>query len=124
MEIRLDGEIVVVTGGGGVLCGAMCKAFAAAGARVGRGSKVDITIATKKPAEPKPPAVEAEVAVPDIVGMSLGAARTKLRDAGLVPGAYERKKVPGARRGRIAEQTPAAGTKVPKGSKVDMVLAF
>lgn len=34
MEIRLDGEVAVVTGGGGVLCGAMCKAFAAAGARV------------------------------------------------------------------------------------------
>lgn len=34
MEIRLDGEVAVVTGGGGVLCSAMAKALAGAGAAV------------------------------------------------------------------------------------------
>lgn len=34
MEIRLDGEVAVVTGGGGVLCGAMCRALADSGAKV------------------------------------------------------------------------------------------
>jgi NAD(P)-dependent dehydrogenase (short-subunit alcohol dehydrogenase family) len=34
LEIRLDGEVAVVTGGGGILCGAMAKALARAGARV------------------------------------------------------------------------------------------
>ncbi len=34
MEFRLDGEVAAVTGGGGVLCGAMAKALARAGARV------------------------------------------------------------------------------------------
>ena len=34
MEIRLDGEVAAVTGGGGVLCGAMSRSLAAAGARV------------------------------------------------------------------------------------------
>src|SRR5262245_42437603 len=34
MEIRLDGEVAAVTGGGGVLCGAMAKALARAGASV------------------------------------------------------------------------------------------
>ena len=34
MEIRLDGEIAAVTGGGGILCGAMSKALARAGAKV------------------------------------------------------------------------------------------
>jgi len=34
MEIRLDGEVAVVTGGGGILCGAMAKALARSGARV------------------------------------------------------------------------------------------
>ncbi len=31
---RLDGQTAVVTGGGGILCGAMCRTLAAAGARV------------------------------------------------------------------------------------------
>lgn len=34
MEIRLDGEVAAVTGGGGVLCGAMARALARAGAKV------------------------------------------------------------------------------------------
>ncbi len=34
MEIRLDGEVAAVTGGGGVLCGVMAKALAGAGAKV------------------------------------------------------------------------------------------
>jgi len=34
MEIRLNDEVAAVTGGGGVLCGAMAKALARAGARV------------------------------------------------------------------------------------------
>jgi len=34
MEIRLDGEVAAVTGGAGVLCSAMARALAAAGARV------------------------------------------------------------------------------------------
>jgi NAD(P)-dependent dehydrogenase (short-subunit alcohol dehydrogenase family) len=32
---RLGGQVAVVTGGGGVLCGAMCRALAQAGAQVG-----------------------------------------------------------------------------------------
>jgi NAD(P)-dependent dehydrogenase (short-subunit alcohol dehydrogenase family) len=34
MEIRLDGEVAAVTGGGGILCGSMAKALARAGAKV------------------------------------------------------------------------------------------
>ncbi len=34
MEFRLDGEIAAVTGGGGILCGAMARALARAGAKV------------------------------------------------------------------------------------------
>ena len=34
MELRLDGEVAAVTGGGGILCGAMARALAGAGARV------------------------------------------------------------------------------------------
>lgn len=34
MQIRLDGEVAAITGGGGVLCGAMARALASAGAHV------------------------------------------------------------------------------------------
>jgi len=34
MQIRLDGEVAAITGGGGVLCGAMARSIAEAGAKV------------------------------------------------------------------------------------------
>ncbi len=34
MQIRLEGEVAAVTGGGGIICGAMAKALALAGAKV------------------------------------------------------------------------------------------
>ena len=34
MEVKLNGKVAVVTGGGGVLCGIMAKALAKAGAKV------------------------------------------------------------------------------------------
>ena len=34
MEVKLNGKVAVVTGGGGVLCGIMAKSLAKAGAKV------------------------------------------------------------------------------------------
>jgi PKD repeat protein len=64
----------------------------------------------------------AEVKVPRLVGLSKDAALAKLTALGLVPSVTE-KPITGVASGIVAEQEPAAGTKLKAGSKVRLVVA-
>jgi beta-lactam-binding protein with PASTA domain len=55
--------------------------------------------------------------------MTLGQARMALRKIGLDVGTVSRKRISGAKRGRIASQTPKAGSRAAKGTKVNLVFA-
>jgi len=118
---RVGLQVGTVTKAPGAVPGRVLKQSPSAGAKVLRGFRVAITVSEK--ATVAPPASKL-VTVPNVVGMTLGQARSAIRKAGLEVGAVARKRVPGARRGRISAQTPAAGTKAAKGSKVDLVFAF
>lgn len=65
------------------------------------------------------------IAVPDVAGKSLPQARAAVIAAGLNVGAVTYAGVPVAAvaDGLVSEQSPVAGAKAPKGSKVDLVLA-
>jgi serine/threonine-protein kinase len=109
----------------GTVQGKILKQSPPAGARVSRGARIALTVSVKsatgwrRPPTPAKP----QVIVPNVVGMSHGQAKRELKKLGLDTGTISRKKMPGARRGRIATQTPAAGTKADKGSKVNLVFA-
>ena len=63
-----------------------------------------------------------KVAVPDVVGRSRDEAERLLREADLEPAVKEREDED-AEPGSVLEQDPAAGTKVAKGSTVELVVA-
>ncbi|HTY05275.1 MAG TPA: PASTA domain-containing protein [Gemmatimonadales bacterium] len=63
------------------------------------------------------------IAVPDVVGLTLTDARTKLEDAGLVVGAVMRRRTPGTNPGTVIGQQPAAQTLASPGLVVDLVVA-
>jgi serine/threonine-protein kinase len=57
------------------------------------------------------------VTVPDVKGLTLAQANTRLEQAGLTPG-----EVSGNARRPVASTDPAAGTSVRRGSRVDLRL--
>jgi beta-lactam-binding protein with PASTA domain len=123
---RVGLQVGTVSKAPGAVPGRILKQSPSAGASVARGSKINITVAERRAIGPPRPPTPGKplVTVPNVVGMSLGQARMALRKVELDVGTISRKKVPGARRGRIASQTPAAGTKAAKGTKVNLVFAF
>jgi eukaryotic-like serine/threonine-protein kinase len=62
-----------------------------------------------------------KVTVPDVAGMSLAKATTKLDGAGLKAGAVSYQQATGKAQGTVLSQSPAAGASVKKGSAVAMV---
>ena len=62
-----------------------------------------------------------KVSVPDVVGMSLSKATTKLENVGLKQGAVSYETATGKAQGTVLSQTPAASASVKEGSAVDMV---
>lgn len=62
-----------------------------------------------------------KVSVPDVVGMPLSKATTKLENAGLKPGAVSYQTTTGKAQGTVLSQTPAASTSVKEGSVIDLV---
>ena len=56
-----------------------------------------------------------------MVGLTQGRAVVALMRAGLRRGPIEKKKVKGKKH-RVVEQSPAAGTRAPKGTKVKLVI--
>jgi len=63
------------------------------------------------------------ITVPDVVGLTLTDARSKLEDAGLVVGAVLRRRTPGTNPGTVIGQQPAAQTLAAPGLVVDLVVA-
>lgn len=63
------------------------------------------------------------VTVPDVTGITVSEADTKLTDAGLSLGAVTYDSSPDAAQGEILSQAPKAGSTVDKGSSVDVVAA-
>jgi serine/threonine-protein kinase len=82
----------------------------AAGQRVARGTSVDLTLSRKR--------VENAVTVPNVVGMPLPRARAMLRRVGLQVGNTNKKG--GQGRSVVKSQSPAAGSQVARGTKVDL----
>ena len=82
------------------------------GTTVRKGSTVTLVVSRGKE----------RAAVPDVEGKSRDEAERLVRDAGLTPAVTEREDE-NAAPGTVLEQDPAAGTRVPKGGTVALVLA-
>lgn len=83
-----------------------------AGMRVEPGSAVSLVVAVAPPPT---------VAVPDMIGRSRAEAERLLKAAGLAPGQVTEKE--GGKPGLVLAQAPKAGTDVPPGSPVSLVVA-
>ncbi len=88
-----------------------------AGSKGTKGTKINLTISKgEKPIE--------EVTVPDLKGMSPDAARQELVKLGLVAGAADGVNSNDVAKGLVADQSPKAGTKVEKGSTVNLQISL
>lgn len=133
-----------VTQGVGPRRGRVLSQSPSAGRTVARGTSVSLTVAGTRllppggvgvpppkpptPTPPKPPTPTkptppALASVPSVIGMSLPLARIRLRQAGLAAGAVTTRKVPGGKKGRVVGQSPAAGSRVARGSQVALVVS-
>ena len=88
------------------------------GSHVDKGTRVTITVSKAK-AKAK---AEAKVSVPDVVGMSAGAASSELRSAGLTPVKRERTVTDEGDDGQVVDQRPGGGAEVDKGATVVIVV--
>jgi len=82
-----------------------------AGAAVTKGTTVTITVA-----------IEAPVAVPDVVGLGSDAATNKLTAAGFTTRVQTKTVKTAAEDGKVVSQTPASGGKVKKGAAITIVV--
>jgi serine/threonine-protein kinase len=64
----------------------------------------------------------AELTIPAVVGLSLAQAREQIEQLGLMVGATGGRVVPGRPEGLVLEQRPSAGTRSPRGGRVDLVV--
>lgn len=93
----------------------------AAGSSVPSGTVVTLSYKTTNETAPKPPPATDTVAVPDLIGMSQADAYTAIARSGLKAATTTP-----PRKGKVIyvqRQSPAAGTKVKKGSKVTVTSA-
>ena len=97
---------------GSVPAGAAIKTTPAAGETAAEGSTVKMNVSKG----PKP------VAVPDVVGSKRGAATTLIEDAGLIVGEQSTVDDP-SEKNTVLSQDPAAGSEVPTGSAVNLILS-
>ena len=72
---------------------------------------------------PKPTATPKPVAVPDLKGVPEADAVAELNDVGLLVGERTHKNNDSVASGAVIKSDPVAGTKVPPGSKVDLVVS-
>ncbi|MEO8739000.1 MAG: PASTA domain-containing protein [Casimicrobiaceae bacterium] len=84
-----------------------------AGATVASGSAVDLVVSTGP----------APVLVPNVVGLTQGAATTAITGANLVLGAVTTQSSATVPAGTVISQTPLAGSSVPPGSAVNVILS-
>jgi serine/threonine-protein kinase len=94
-----------------------------AGTKVDRGSPVSFVVSTGSPSpSPSPSPTAAGVAVPNVYGMQSTAAAAELSAAGLTP-SFRQKANTGQEPGTVVRIKPDAGTVVPDGSTVLLVIA-
>lgn len=63
------------------------------------------------------------VSVPDVIGLPLRDARLRLTQGGLVSGRVSEEQKRGAEAGIVLSQTPAGGSRLEKGARVDLVVS-
>jgi len=90
-------------------------AFPASGTTVSREMEVDLYVSKG----PKPTHAE----VPNLVGESIGSAKKKIEESGLVLGKVEYKNNPALLPGTIISQSAAPGSNVHLNSKIDLVVS-
>jgi serine/threonine-protein kinase len=64
----------------------------------------------------------AELTIPAVVGLPLAEARERIEALGLTVGATGGRVIPGRPEGLVVEQRPPAGTRSPRGGRVDLVV--
>ena len=64
----------------------------------------------------------AELSVPGVLGLPVTEARQRIEAAGLVVGRTSGRVVPGRPEGLVLDQLPAAGTRSPRGARVDLLV--
>jgi beta-lactam-binding protein with PASTA domain len=92
------------------------------GARVARGTAIDLAVAQAPAGTPTPNVGVEFVAVPDVTGVPLETAFTRLSQNGLNRGEIVRRPSP-ARAGTVIEQSVAPNTRVPYGTAVSLAIA-
>ncbi|MFV8752575.1 PASTA domain-containing protein [Nannocystaceae bacterium ST9] len=98
-----------------------------AGSKSEKGSIINLTVSGEPEAaatggEALPTSDEGLVEVPKVLLMSLSSAKTKLIDAGLTVGKVREREHEELGGRRVLSQNPEAGSKVAKGSAVDLVI--
>lgn len=101
-----------------------------AGSRLQHGKSVTLTVASNAtPPPPPPPPPQNEAEVPPLCKMELQAARDQLKfyglintDADLIPMPPNQQACGAGSLGQVMWQSPPAGTKVPKGTHIKLVL--
>ncbi len=96
-----------------------------AGQKVDKGSTVSIVVSTGSPsptATPSPSPSAVGVTVPNVYGMQSTTAASELSAAGLTV-AFREKKNTGQEPGTVVQVKPDAGTVIPEGSTVLLVIA-
>lgn len=94
-----------------------------AGSKSEKGSLVRLVVSSEQEeGETEGEEPEALVKVPRVVRMPLSRARGKIEKAGLVVGQVRNREDPELSGRRVLSQSPKAGTKVPEGSEVDLVV--
>ncbi|HTS87950.1 MAG TPA: PASTA domain-containing protein [Gemmatimonadales bacterium] len=64
----------------------------------------------------------AEVSVPGLLGLPVGDARNQIEALGLAVGRITSRFVPGRPEGLVLQQQPSAGTRSPRGARVDLIV--
>ena len=80
------------------------------------------TFEVLEPFEPGPGPQPQLIVVPDLAGLTKEEAAAKLRDAALGLGAVSSQPSPQAQIGRVLAQKPIAGSRVPRGATIDVVI--
>ena len=93
-----------------------------AGAKLKRGTAIELVVA-KKAVDKETPPQPALAVVPTLVGQPLDTALGLLKDAGLTAAKPVRKETPDAQESTVLEQTPRAGTTLQRGTAVELVVA-
>ena len=104
------------TSSGTVPVGRVISQSPTAGTGVPQGSAVNLVVSTG-PSGPPP------VSVPAVVGQTQAAATAAITGAGLVLGTVSQTSSPTVPAGRVISQSPTAGTNLPPGSAVNLVVS-